>query len=53
MLHLADWLGKEEAIEMQKHTHVQTTTDEAPFVRWQMHKLDSFTAIKSRGQDTV
>lgn len=49
MLHLAGWLGKEGIIEMQMHTHVQTTPDEAPFVQWQMHRLDSFTAMKIKG----
>lgn len=40
---------KEEIIEMQKHTHVQTSTDEAPFVPWQMHRLHSFPAINIKG----
>ena len=46
---LAGWLGKEEILEMQKHTRVQTTTDESPFAQWQMHRLDSFPAINLKG----
>lgn len=49
MLHLVDWLGKEEITETQKRTHVQTGTDEAPFVLWQMHRLHSFPAINIKG----
>lgn len=49
MLHLADWLGKEEITETQTRTHVQTSTDEAPFVLWQMHSLHSFPAINIKG----
>lgn len=49
MLHSEDWLGKEDIIEMQKNTHVQTGPDEAPFVQWQMHRPHSFSSINVKG----